>query len=244
MAPVEPATPVEPGASTGPWWRRRAWWLVAAGLVAVVAVGWVLISRSGADDPEAGDTPSAPGVTSPADSTDPPTGPTTGPTGAPTTPPTPTTTPAATDPGDQLDPDAAAAAATDAVTRLLELADAAYAAPDSPTDPIDEVSTGAARDEVEGAVAELGTAQWRQTGTVEVSADDAVSVDVESDPATVTVRVCLDSSGVDIVDANGDSVRSAADQSPPPTSHDYVVVLGEDGAWRVSAHAITDPPDC
>lgn len=130
-------------------------------------------------------------------------------------------------------PIAISAPATDdtSVTRSAEDVLASFA----------DTVTGAMAEEVLATAAEFEAMGWTQTGTPEVVAVRVVRAPTPQEPLDAVVDVCLDSSGVQILDESGRNVRPT--DTPDRSLNTFVLRLVE-GTWMVAARTFPDDPDC
>lgn len=108
---------------------------------------------------------------------------------------------------------------------------------------IESIATGWVLGEVQSRAREQYDLGYRQTGEATVTQSTPTAVDLAASPPTITVKVCVDVSAVDVVDAAGKSLKAALYNPGRPTAHIYGAVF-EDGTWKVSTHDIPDVQDC
>lgn len=81
------------------------------------------------------------------------------------------------------------------------------ATPEEPDlDKVVTVAAGPAQEQLRAALAEFADNGWVQEGAPSIVSSSVESIDPDADPPTAEVEVCLDHSGVDIVDTSGTSV--------------------------------------
>lgn len=258
------ANPAPQDSSTTP--RHPLRWILA--VLALLVVGGAITlalllsskgpSTAGPDTPSGTSSePSSPTTTPSGPSQSPsddPTGtPTDDPSGTPTdrgsssspTPTNPTTAPTlpsggptSTAPG-ELAEDEAAVVVDTAITAPLTEADTA----DALATDLADVAVDGYASELEAQWLELTSQGWSVTGTPTIASTDVTDVDSSADPVTAQVLACIDSSGVAIVDADGEPVgnRSAA---MPRALHSFTMIQDADGTWRISDHSFPDNPSC
>jgi hypothetical protein len=69
------------------------------------------------------------------------------------------------------------------------------------------------------------------------------SIDLAASPPTAMLEVCIDTSDLDVLDANGESVADQLYRPDHPVMHLYGAVY-LDGLWRLSTHQIPDGATC
>jgi hypothetical protein len=103
----------------------------------------------------------------------------------------------------------------------------------APTDPFTE--------SLKVTALEYDAMGWRQTGAPQVEWIELLMRDEDATPPRLQILACLDSSGVDVTDEQGRSLRGAA--TPARTAQ--VLTLVDDGTgWRVIDATFPDDPDC
>lgn len=205
------------------------------------------------DDPTTSSpTPDDPGTSSPAPG-DPSDGPSSGPTpsdsptsaspaspGSPAKPSAPATSggTVTTAPG-VLAEEEATELITIAIAPQLEQATTETAL----TDVLADIAIEGYAEELQAQWLELNSQGWSVTGAPTVATLEITALDDASDPVTAEVLVCIDSSAVQIVDADGKSVGDP-DAAMARALHRYTMIQADDGSWRVSSHAFPDNPEC
>lgn len=197
-------------------------------------------------------TPDDPGTSSPAPG-DPSDGPSSGPT--PTDPPA-SASPAS--PGSPAKPSAPATSggtvttapgvlAEEEATELITIAIAPQLEQSTTetelTDVLADIAIEGYAEELQAQWLELNSQGWSVTGAPTVATLEITSLEDASDPVTAEVLVCIDSSAVQIVDADGESVGDP-DAAMARALHRYTMIQADDGSWRVSSHAFPDDPEC
>lgn len=204
--------------------RRSPYWglVVVAAAVAVVVVVAVQSGSAGGPAPDAG--ASSPGVTdSPSDT----------PTPTPSPDPVPSPAPSAT--GVEK-----GAPAQDLVAPFVAADSAARQDPSQPLE-LDQVATGDALADLNIQVAELTQGGLSQVGSPTLVSAQVTASDPGADPPTATVLACLDYSGVDLVNASG---QSAKDPAAPERVATILDLVEKDGTWLVSKRTFPDDPTC
>lgn len=104
-------------------------------------------------------------------------------------------------------------------------------------------AVGAARGEIEAMRQSYADEGLTLVGRPRVVSTTLRSIDAKSSPATVVLDVCIDASGVDVLDQNGQSVGDRLYRPKAPVLHVYQL-REVDGEWRVSRHAIPADSTC
>ena len=197
-------------------------------------------SSPASDDPPASDPPSGNPSEDPTD--EPADNPTDAPTasGSPTASSSPSPagplTPAG--PG-ELDEDSAAAVVSSAIGAPLTSADTEAAL----ADVLAGVAVEGYAAELEAQWLELTSQGWSMTGSPHIESLEITTLDTDSDPASAEIVACIDSSEVTMIDAAGDPVGDPSATSPRAL-HQYTMVQGNDGIWRISSHSFPNDPSC
>ena len=140
--------------------------------------------------------------------------------------------------------DAASAAATDAVRSYFAVVDQLRSDPAVDLKKLKSVATSAQLNAVETLISRQRDEGQRQTGTTALNELEVQSVNLDnSDPKagkvpTVQIDVCLDVSGVDVIDKDGKSVITP--DRPDTGWIQYLVSnyqwdTDPDGGWRVAS---------
>lgn len=90
---------------------------------------------------------------------------------------------------------------------------------------------------------ELTSQGWTLTGAPTVHSLEITALDDTSQPVTAEVLVCIDSSDVRVVDADGNVVGDP-DAVMARAQHRFTMIQADDGIWRISSHAFPDVPEC
>lgn len=106
---------------------------------------------------------------------------------------------------------------------------------------VEAVATGWVLGEVQSHAREQLDLGYKQTGDAVVTSVTPTAVDLAA--ATITLKVCVDVSGIDITDAAGNSLKDSLYNPGRPVAHLYGAVF-EDNAWKISSHEIPDVQDC
>ncbi|MCC2314576.1 hypothetical protein [Cellulomonas xiejunii] len=129
----------------------------------------------------------------------------------------------------------------DSVQAALAAAGVALAAPEAAGDELATVATGDHLASLRADVEQFAAEGLTQAGQARVEAVEVVEQDVTATPPTVTARLCIDSSEVQVLDENGTNLRGAG---TPPRSLNVIRLVEEDGTWKVAHQAFADDPAC
>ncbi|MDW4573601.1 hypothetical protein R8Z57_12530 [Microbacterium sp. M3] len=108
---------------------------------------------------------------------------------------------------------------------------------------VDEIATGFVLGELESAAREQFDLGYRQVGEAKVTQTTASNVDLGADPATMILTVCVDVSGIDVLDETGKSLKASLYNPGRPVKHVYGAVFADD-VWKLATHEIPDDQDC
>ncbi|WBU38828.1 hypothetical protein [Homoserinibacter sp. YIM 151385] len=153
------------------------------------------------------------------------------------------------EPGRELDAEESAAAkqAGAAVDDLLALGDAVAADPEAGPGDVGELADGFVRGEIEALAAERADLGYTQTGSARVTRIAVRDVDLDERPAAMTLDVCVDVSGIDVLDGAGRSLAEAMYRPNRPVLHRYGAQY-LDGRWKLVTHELPDTesrnPNC
>lgn len=124
----------------------------------------------------------------------------------------------------------------DATNEVLQRADGG-------TEGIESVATGFVEGEIQALALEREKLGYTQVGEATVTSTKVRSIDLAATPPTALLEVCIDTSDLDVLDPNGDSVADQLYRPGHPVMHLYGAVY-LDGLWRVSTHEIPDGASC
>ncbi|MFE5409668.1 hypothetical protein [Microbacterium sp. NPDC056569] len=108
---------------------------------------------------------------------------------------------------------------------------------------LDQIATGFVLGELEAAAQQQYDLGYHQVGEAEVTQTTASDVDLSADPPTMTLTVCVDVSGIDVLDETGKSLKASLYNPGRPVKHVYGAVF-EDDVWKLATHEIPDDQDC
>lgn len=141
------------------------------------------------------------------------------------------------------DEDAEVARATVAVDALVAAGDEIAQRGDGSAVGLDSIATGWALGELQSRAREQYDLGYQQVGDATVTSVTPSAVDLTASPATITLTVCVDVSGIDVLDAAGNSLKASLYNPGRPVAHVYGAVF-EDDTWKISTHEIPDAQGC
>lgn len=108
---------------------------------------------------------------------------------------------------------------------------------------VEAVATGWVLGELQSRAREQFDLEYQQIGEAVITSLTATAIDLAAEPATVTFKVCVDVSDIDVIDAAGNSLKDALYNPGRPVAHIYGAVFEAD-TWKISTHDIPDVQDC
>ncbi|MDY0907922.1 hypothetical protein [Microbacterium sp. CFBP9034] len=129
--------------------------------------------------------------------------------------------------------------AVSAVAAINEMAQRA----DGSTVGLDQIATGFVLGELQSSARDRFDLGYRQIGEARVTQTTASAVDLEGDPPSMTLTVCVDVSDIDVLDQAGNSLKSSLYDPGRPVKHVYGAVF-QDDVWKLATHEIPDDQDC
>ncbi|MFS0912062.1 hypothetical protein AB3M89_09745 [Microbacterium sp. 179-I 3D2 NHS] len=141
------------------------------------------------------------------------------------------------------DEEAEVARTTSSLDAVLAASDEIAQRGDGSAVGMDAIATGWVLGELEAKAREQYDLGYKQVGEAEVTSVTPIAVDLASDPATITLKVCIDTSGIDVVDSAGNSMKDSLYKPGKPVAHIYGAIF-EDDTWKISTHDIPETQDC
>lgn len=155
--------------------------------------------------------------------------------------PTPTPTPTPTlAPPEQEAVDEAAESASEVVEVINNVLGSEEK--EVPTD-LSQFASGFVEGEVLAMATEWEKLGYRQVGEAVITEVTLKSSNLEADPQTVELNVCIDSSGIDVLDQNGNSLKESLYNPGHPVLNVYGAVK-VDGVWKLTTHEIPTDGNC
>ena len=141
------------------------------------------------------------------------------------------------------DEDEASEAVVTSVETLVAATNEVLQRGDGSFEGIEAVATGFVEGEVQALAIEREHLGYTQTGEAVVTSVNVRAMDLAASPPTAVLEVCIDTSDLDVLDANGESVADQLYRPGHPVMHLYGAVY-VDGLWRLSTHEIPDGATC
>lgn len=133
--------------------------------------------------------------------------------------------------------------ATSAIDSIVAAADEISQRSDGSAVGLESIATGWVLGELQSRAREQFDLGYQQKGEAVVTSVTPVAVDLAGDPATITLKVCIDVSAIDVFDAAGNSLKDSLYNPGHPVAHIYGAVF-EGDVWKISSHDIPDVQDC
>lgn len=210
--------------------RRRVWIpvTIAAGLLAVAGVGgYFALTSANVSTPNAASTETPIGADDDADLSEEPLEAVTAPKNAPLSD----------------DEEAEVERSTSSLDAVLAASDEIAQRGDGSAVGIDAIATGWVLGELEAKAREQYDMGYKQVGEGKVTSVTPLAVDLTPAAATITLKVCIDISGIDVVDSAGNSMKDSLYKPGKPVAHIYGAIF-ENDIWKISSHDIPDTQDC
>lgn len=132
--------------------------------------------------------------------------------------------------------DAAVASLVAANNEILQRADGGTAG-------LENVADGFVWGELQAQATEREKLGYKQVGAATVVSTTVRALDLAASPPAAEIGVCIDSSKVDVIDANGNSLSGLLYQPGTPTLNVYGAQY-LDGRWKLVTHDIPDNAPC
>lgn len=145
--------------------------------------------------------------------------------------------------GDLGDPEEEADKAEAVVDAVLNVSEQIATRADGQAAGLDQLTEGFVRGQLEAMAAERWQMGIKQTGHAEIVSVTSQNIDLKADPATMDLHVCLDLSGIDVVDQSGNSFEGLLYKPEEPVLNIYGAVFVE-GQWKISTHSIPEDSAC
>lgn len=211
--------------------RRTAWIVGAAALVVAVVIFLVISFTPGSAKDDTAMKPTGAASTSPSTATTPP--PTVASAPPATTPPAPVLA-VPLPPADQ-------AAAELNVKDFMAARAQALAAPVPDPANLQELAIGSAYDAMMANAGDFINNGWHQVGTPTVASIIVTGYEPSATPPQATLNVCVDSSAVTVLTADGTVVKAG---TAGDRSMNILTVVLSGGKWLVSQESFPADPSC
>ncbi|WP_396278338.1 hypothetical protein [Glutamicibacter creatinolyticus] len=114
---------------------------------------------------------------------------------------------------------------------------------DGQSEGLEELTEGFVKGQLEAMAAERWQMGVKQTGNAKIVSVSSENIDLEAEPPTMDLHVCLDLSEIDVVDENGNSFEGLLYKPDEPVLNIYGAVF-TDGQWKISTHSIPEDSAC
>ena len=131
--------------------------------------------------------------------------------------------------------DVAASAAASAVTSVITATNSLLTTPGSVPKDLARFTGGFVEGELLALAAERESLGYTQVGTTVITSITTAKKNLDGDPPTVVLNVCIDSSGVDVLDASGASLKASLYDPGHPVLNVYGAQY-IDGTWKIVSH--------
>lgn len=133
--------------------------------------------------------------------------------------------------------------AQSAVESVVNVAQQIAVRGDGQSKGIDQVADGFVKGQLEALAAERWQMGVHQVGEAKVVSVDTKDVDLDAKVPSMDLLVCLDLSGIDVVDENGNSFEGLLYKPKEPVLNTYGAIF-TDGQWKISTHNIPEDSTC
>lgn len=114
---------------------------------------------------------------------------------------------------------------------------------DGATEGLETIATGFVLGELENLSREQAEQGYTQSGEATIVSTELLSAELDADPPTLLLGVCIDVSGITLTDANGNDVSELLYNPGHPVRHEYGADF-IDEVWKISTHEIPSDQDC
>ena len=164
--------------------------------------------------------------------------------GQPATTPTPAPTTSSTPPAAApTTKDAAAKAATSAARNVVDAINTTLSDPTTVPKDLGTYTSGFVEGEIRALAAERASLGYTQVGSARITSITVRKADLAGSPPTILLDVCIDSSGIDVRDASGTSLKELLYNPGHPVLNVYGAQYVE-GTWRITTHDLPEKDTC
>lgn len=110
-------------------------------------------------------------------------------------------------------------------------------------DDLADYTTGFVQGEVEAMAAERESLGYTQVGAAVITSIEVRKARLDATTPRITLDVCIDSSGIDVLDSTGASLKASLYDPGHPVLNRYGAEY-RDGAWKISTHEIPENGHC
>lgn len=129
------------------------------------------------------------------------------------------------------------------ILTLVEAQNEVLQRADGGVEGIEDIAAGFVKGEIEALAAERAQLGFVQVGEIQIVSVEETDVDLGADPPSTQLRVCIDASGLDILDAAGNSQKALMYNPEGPVLHIYGAQY-LDGRWKIATHEIPENSEC
>lgn len=141
------------------------------------------------------------------------------------------------------DPEEEAKRAEAVVSAVINVTEQIATRGDGQSDGLEVLTEGFVKGQLEAMAAERWQMGVKQTGNAKVVSVSPKNIDLDAEQPTMDLQVCLDLSGIDVVDENGVSFEGLLYKPENPVLNVYGAVFIDD-RWKISTHSIPDDSAC
>jgi len=164
--------------------------------------------------------------------------------GQPATTPTPAPTTSSTPPAAApTTKDAAANAATSAARNVVDAINTTLSNPTTVPKDLGTYTSGFVEGEIRALAAERASLGYTQVGSARITSITVRKADLKGSPPTILLDVCIDSSGIDVRDASGTSLKELLYNPGHPVLNVYGAQYLA-GTWRITTHDLPEKDTC
>jgi len=164
--------------------------------------------------------------------------------GQPATTPTPAPTTSSTPPAAApTTKDAAAKAATSAARNVVDAINTTLSNPTTVPKDLGTYTSGFVEGEIRALAAERASLGYTQVGSARITSITVRKADLAGSPPTILLDVCIDSSGIDVRDASGTSLKELLYNPGHPVLNVYGAQYLK-GTWRITTHDLPEKDTC
>lgn len=106
----------------------------------------------------------------------------------------------------------------------------------------EEIATGFMLGELQASAQEQAVVGQRQIGDAVITSITPITVNIDADPPSMTLLVCVDVSDIDVLDAAGNSLKASLYNPGHPVPHIYGAQF-LDNTWKIATHSFPEDAD-
>lgn len=146
-------------------------------------------------------------------------------------------------PGKLGDQKEASSRAKTVVETVLDVQDQITTRADGEVGGLEKIAVGFVKGEMEALAAERAQMGVRQVGNAKIVSVDVGKIDKTAKLPTMELKVCIDLSGIDVLDEQGNSLGDLLYKPKEPVLNIYGAEF-HDGQWKISTHTIPEDSTC